>query len=134
MKITITVNDKPVEIELTADQVQAVKKQTEKITDRVKTFEDACEVLGVYPNTTLHVTDKLKTIVTALNEGWTPDWQSNEYKYTIYWKEENSRFVFYDCLFWCRNTSVGSRLCFKSSALAQYCATQFEDLWNEFLR
>ena len=39
MKITVEVNGKPVEIELISDQVQKVKKHTEKITDRVKTFE-----------------------------------------------------------------------------------------------
>jgi hypothetical protein len=51
----------------------------QKITDRVKIFEDACEVLGLFPNAVAQDDDtideaaykKLKVIAKALNEGWT---------------------------------------------------------------
>lgn len=43
MKITVEVNGKPVEIELTKDQVAKVKKHTDKITDRIKTFKDVLD-------------------------------------------------------------------------------------------
>lgn len=46
MKITVEINGKPVEIELTKDQVSLVKKQTEKITDRIKTFQDVLDYIG----------------------------------------------------------------------------------------
>lgn len=59
---------------------------SQKITDRVKTFEDACEVLGLNPSTVYddpaNAADeiayrKLKIIIKALNEGWTPDWDNS---------------------------------------------------------
>lgn len=135
MKVTVQVNGKPVEIELTADQVQKVKKHTDKITDRVKTFEDACEVLGYAVPKSMHVVDKLKVIAEALNEGWKPDWNdSNQYKYVPYFKWNGTKFVSDDYYSWYSSASVGSRLCFSNSALAIYIATQFEDLYNEFLQ
>ncbi len=135
MKVTVEVNGKPVEIELTPDQVQKVKKHTEKITDRVKTFEDACEVLGQSVPLNMHVVDKLKLIADALNEGWKADWNdTNQYKYFPYFKWNDSKFVCHDYYLWYSPTNVGSRLCFKNSDLAIYIAKQFEDLYNEFLQ
>lgn len=74
--------------------LQAVKMVAPKdITKRVKTYADACAVLGIEPmNETVLAKlgftkdeiayRKLKTIAEALNEGWRPDWaNSNEYKY-----------------------------------------------------
>jgi len=61
--------------------------------DRIKTFEDACAELELYPEEVLAgfmktaSTDeiayrKLRIIAEALNEGWKPDWSnSDEYKY-----------------------------------------------------
>lgn len=135
MKVTIEVNGKPVEIELTADQVSAVKKSTQKITDRVKTFEDACEVLGIKEPYKVHPVDQLKTIATALNEGWTPDWQnSNQYKYVPYFRHDGTACVYYGYDLWTASCNGGSRLCFKSAELAKYAGEQFIDLYNEFLR
>lgn len=74
--------------------LQAVKTVTPKdITKRVKTYADACAVLGIEPMNEAVLAKlgftkdeiayrKLKTIAEALNEGWQPDWaNSNEYKY-----------------------------------------------------
>lgn len=74
--------------------LQAVKSVAPKdITKRVKTYADACAVLGIEPIneevfTKLGFTKdeiayrKLKTVVEALNEGWRPDWSdSSDYKY-----------------------------------------------------
>lgn len=62
---------------------------TQKITDHVKTFEDACSRLGLNSGMFLPgdskdeiAYKKLKVIAKALNEGWQPDWtNSNQYKY-----------------------------------------------------
>ena len=135
MKVTVQVNGKPVEIELTADQVQKVKKHIDKITDRVKTFQDACEVLGYAIPKSMHVVDKLKVIAEALNEGWKPDWNnSTQVKYVPWFKWNGTAFVFSDYYYWRSYTAVGSRLCLRNSDLAIYIATQFEDLYNEFLQ
>ena len=77
------------------------------ITERVKTFEDACKVLGEsHPFVTLYqsyMNDlpeheesdkdvpaylKLRIIVAALNEGWEPQYTEDEYRYYPW-------FVFY---------------------------------------
>lgn len=137
MKVTIEINGKPVEIELTADQIQKVKKHTDKITDRVKTFEDACEVLDISEAyaAELHSIDKLKLIVKALNEGWTPDWNnSSQSKYVPWFEWNGTAFVCNGYSSWYSRTHVGSRLCFKNSDLAIYAAKQFQDLYNEFLQ
>jgi hypothetical protein len=74
------------------------------ITERIKSFEDACKILGL--NTTILNAEfhndldgeakaaiaflKLLVITKALNEGWTPDWDNdNEYKYYQWWNMQN---------------------------------------------
>ncbi len=74
-----------------------------KITDRVKTFEDACRILKIDPAATFELSTsapelegdlksiaaytKLTIIVRALNEGWKPNWEdSSEAKYFPYLK------------------------------------------------
>lgn len=124
---------------------EEVQKPVGSITDRIKTFEDACKETGIFPTeltvTGTGITDdhmkgiaafhKLTIIAKALNEGWKPDWKnSSEYKYYPYFDMENG-FVFVD--FGCsrQRSLVGSRLCFKSSELATYAGKQFLDLYKE---
>lgn len=143
MKVTVNINGIDTEIELTSDQVAKVKKQSTKVTDRIKTFQDACEELGIDSNE-LHLHDdygvsafiKLQIIVKALNEGWIPDWKnSSQYKYYPYFKTSESgagfSLVYFDS--WITGTFVGSRLCYKNSELAMYAGEQFSDLYNQFL-
>ncbi len=119
---------------------------SQKITDRVKTFEDACEVLGLQESDVLPagVPDKdyssiiayckLIIVARALNEGWVPDWDNgNQRKWIPYFKMGGFGFSHTYCVGWIAHTAVGSRLCFKSQELAQYAGTQFEDLYKQFL-
>lgn len=122
---------------------------SQKITDRIKTFEDACEVAQPSENVSILLNyngvdkdmigalafAKLTIIARALNEGWTPDWSnSNQYKWYPYF-EYKAGFGFsytrYD--FWLTSTDVGSRLCFKNEELAKYAGTQFQSIYNDFL-
>lgn len=129
--------------------LQAVKSVTPKdITKRVKTYADACSVLGIEPIneevfTKLGFTKdeiayrKLKTVVEALNEGWRPDWSDrSDYKYWN-WFVYNPSSAGFGCAYTNNapshtNTYVGSRLCFKTRELAAYAGRQFEDLYNDF--
>lgn len=118
-----------------------------KIIDRIKSFEDACAELELDPEEILAgfretaskdeiAYRKLKIIAKALNEGWKPDWSnSNEYKYFPWldYSRSASGFVYSDTYCTCTDTSVGSRLCFKSKELALYIGEQFIDLYNEYL-
>ncbi len=118
----------------------------QNITDRVKTFEDACKVLNLdkvkigiggldedAPSIVAYT--KLVIIAKALNEGWKPNWSdSNEYKYVPWFKEKSGFGLSYDVYDgWVTFTAVGSRLCYKSRELAEYAGKQFADLYNEFL-
>ena len=148
------------------------------VTERIKTFEDACNALGGghpfvkslngYVNH-IHEEDapdsdivaflKLRIVAAALNEGWTPDWGNmdqrkwfyilTEQEYNDLEEEEKCRVVgrassnayAYGGLVYASanyvssssSTYFGSRLAFKSSELAEYCAKQFGELWAAFL-
>ncbi len=81
-------------------------------------------------------TIKLRMIAQVLNEGWAPDWSDyDKYKYTPYFEanEDNTGLVFIVVDDWCASTDVGSRLCFVSRDIAKYAATQFADIYADFL-
>ena len=120
------------------------------ITERVKIFEDVFEVLEDLPHDISSLLEykgknpdmlsaqaylKLTLIARALNEGWEPDWtNSNEYKYMPYFKHKSGFGLSFDGIDrWDTVTTVGSRLCYKSRELAEYAATQFADIYNDYL-
>lgn len=161
------------------------------IMDRVKTYEDACEVLNISPvlncpnlcicekhERTAEMHEhfsyrqaldkqaiaylKLCVITSALNEGWTPQFTEDEYRYFpwfwLYTKEEIDRmskeerkdvvlfggyatygahagFAYANSHRTPSSTpaSIGSRLCFKSAALAEYAGKQFAEIYFAFM-
>lgn len=114
---------------------------SQKITDRVKTYGDACEVLGISSEILAYdeMTEdeqaycKLKIIIRALNEGWTPDWNnSSQYKYYPWFYQNAPGFRLNVVVSYFAASAVGSRLCFKSEELAIYAAKQFLDLYKTF--
>lgn len=126
----------------------------EEITDRVKTYEDACKVLGVEPINEQNAKAqgfrsdeiarrKLETIAAALNEGWKPDWNNtDQYKYYPYFyiqenaKGKGSAGLSYATTHTAAsytNARIGSRLCFYASRLARYASNQFTDLYEQIL-
>lgn len=158
------------------------EKQDEKrpITERVKTFSDACRELGdthpfvrafydYFENIHDEQTQdsdiiaylKLRVICAALNEGWEPQFTKDErrwYPWLYLWTSEEleekdnnwkqdrhlmsigdsntefAGFAFaesYDAPS-SATADVGSRLCLKNEALADYCGKQFIELWADF--
>lgn len=121
----------------------------DNITDRVKSFEDACQVLGISTNVpevkglprkhqkAIIANYKLIIIAEALNEGWKPNWQdSDEYKYYPWFDMSNPAGVGYSNSPYTAsytNASVGSRLCLKNRELAIYFGQTFTDLFNDSL-
>lgn len=126
----------------------------EEITDRVKTYEDACKVLGVEPINEQNAKAqgfrsdeiarrKLETIAAALNEGWKPDWNNtDQYKYYPYFYiQENAKGKGSAGLSCAVATNaatdtaavIGSRLCFYALRLARYAGNQFTDLYEQIL-
>lgn len=126
---------------------------------RVKSYADACAVLGIPQQedailAKLGFTEdeiarrKLHTIAQALNEGWSPNWNdTNEYKYYPWFYIQPNLFgghaynganaglgsagTYYAAAG--TGAAVGTRLCFKTSALARYAGEQFTDLYTEIL-
>jgi hypothetical protein len=113
----------------------------QKITDRVKTYGDACEVLGISSEIIGYdelsedevAYIKLKVIVKALNEGWTPDWNNtNEPKYYPWFYMNKPGFRLYAVPGRYTHSDVGSRLCFQKREVAEYAVSQFIDLYKTF--
>ena len=153
------------------------------IKERIKTFDDARNELGrmaengdetaatllsdyesncdnIQSKTTLAAM-KLSIISYALNEGWEPQFTTDEYRYYPWFflytqkeidemdEEDKGRVlgrsgnvagayagVAYSGTGFASSysyTSVGGRLCFKTSALAEYAGKQFLDIWADFM-
>ena len=119
------------------------------IMDRVKTFDDACRILHIAPNDALPprvgkvmepdmisiaAYTKLIIIARALNDGWKPNWKdSSEYKYYPWFDlSSGSGLSYYVYVFLYSGSGVGSRLCFKSSELAEYAGKQFIDIYTDY--
>lgn len=125
----------------------------DNITERIKTFEDACLELGeehqyvkAYrewmrvsfaecEDVTAYL--KLRIICAALNEGWVSRYKGGKKGWSPYFIIKTGT----DGLF-CPASSyapslacviVGSSLCLKSEALATYCGKQFIYIWKDYL-
>ena len=130
---------------------QERKKELEKffpelkpqlIIDRVKTYEDALEVLrrdhfdekNLYPREIAR--RKLEIIIEALNEGWKPDLSNHqESKWYCYFNGSVAGLGYSPSL----NspavalTALGVLFCLKSKKLADYVGEQFKSLYEEML-
>lgn len=123
------------------------------ITERVKTFQDACIVLGEHHAfvAAFRIAEangafgsdaiaylKLRIIVAALNEGWKPKFTDDEFRWFPYFHGEKQG-AYISFLASSADVpsfgyvSVGSRLCLKSKELAEYCGKQFIDIWQDYL-
>lgn len=125
---------------------------------KIKTFENACTLLKLnskhlpivkalpkQDQAALVAHYKLIIIARALNqesnEGkpWQPNWHDYSSKYYPYFTVKASAkvpsgfgFSFSNCDSWYSATSVGSRLCYRTSELALYAGKQFKKLYQEY--
>lgn len=116
-----------------AKQVKVLKKffsVPQDIRDKVKSFLDACKVLGIDPESVYSKSDskiiiafkKLMIIIQALNEGWYPNWNNeSEYKYWNYFNMKGG-FSYSNTDYYYANTNVPSALLLKSRELAVHAA------------
>ena len=120
---------------------------SQDVTERVKTYLDACHELGREPldekkllelGLTEHdiAYQKLTLIIEALNEGWKADVCDANVRRWYPWFKPNgspSSFAFrgspYDHA--SAYAGSGSRLCYKTRELAEYSAKQFIDIWKD---
>ncbi|MBO9671987.1 MAG: hypothetical protein J7577_00975 [Sphingobacteriaceae bacterium] len=122
------------------------KEHLLNITERIKSYQDACEHQGITPlnvgyfsflpeidRVHAFAAHKVVTIIRSLNEGWVPDWSDDDQsKYYVWYKNSGAGFscsVYgYDCAY----SDVGSRLHFKTLELAQYFGKNFTTEINEY--
>lgn len=133
------------------------EREYEDITNRVKSYADACKVLGIEPMDEDSMKAQgfrpdeiarrqLETITEALNEGWKPNWtDTDEYKfYPWFYIEVSEVQTEGDLRRVCRafvrvyaatNTiaNIGSRLCFHDRETARYAGRTFTDLYAQIL-
>ena len=122
------------------------------ITERIKTFEDACDALGdEHPLVTQYrltaaaykgdpMTEdfiaflKLRIIAAALNEGWEPTFEKDEERWYPWFTVKQGGLVFSNANYAGLGsfTSIGMRLAFKSKELAEYAGKQFTDIYKDF--
>ena len=136
------------------------EREYEDITNRVKSYADACKVLGIEPMDEDSMKAQgfrpdeiarrqLETITEALNEGWKPNWaDTDEYKfYPWFYIEVNEvqtggaydgAYAGLSCAYThgaaaSTLTYIGSRLCFHDSDTARYAGRTFTDLYEQIL-
>ena len=111
-----------------------------KITDRIKTVDDALDYLGMNkPSFYLYLGgmpidtqayEKLKLVVKALNEG------KSDNNYSPYFnklKKPGCGFYISDYSIWDSCSLVSAHLLLNTVDLAVYCGTQFEQLWYDYI-
>lgn len=114
----------------------------------IKSYEDACKVLGIQPisenavaafpkedRKSMLAYHKLTIIARAINGGWKPDWNDRtQYKYYPIFFYENAGLSFANAITSASYTTAyfGSRLCFKTEAMSDYAAATFADLYTDF--
>ena len=114
------------------------------ITERVKSVEDACEILGPKdeevqnlrqlealdsPPQKLLDYQKLVVVIKALNEGWYPNFENKDCKYYPWFSMRDGQVLF--CVdFYCSCARVPAPTLFKSSELVKYATSQFLDLYR----
>lgn len=120
-----------------------------KITDKIKSFEDAMNATG-RPNVPAFVDVpedlceyfvahyKMSVIAEALNDGWKADWNDESQCKYIPWflnSGVSSGFAFDDTNYDYSIASAGnaSRLCFAERELAEYAGREFIEIWNAIL-
>ncbi len=108
------------------------------IMDRVKTLEDAANIVGYrtaysFPTNKeekrTNAIAKLQTVIKALNEGWEPDW-SNAYqcKWNIHFPDGSVSACYFG---WSTLRNFPSGLYLKSKELCQHLIKHFEPLLKE---
>lgn len=150
-----------------------VDEKPRNVMERVKTFEDACNELGIDHNEWMQDKKelgleadviaylKLRIIAAALNEGWKPQFTTDEYRYFPWFclytqseidemnEEDKSRVVYRSDIYASASggvafaytvsdssdayTYIGSRLAFKTRELAEYAGRQFVEIWADYV-
>lgn len=119
-----------------------------KITDRIKSYEDACCELGIEPMDESEMRRagfrqdeidrrKIEVITFVLNDCEQLDWADTSQRKYLPWFDfdASSGFAFNDTCYGSSDAGAGdaSRLCFKSEELARYAGQTFTELYKSII-
>ncbi|MFY7880565.1 MAG: hypothetical protein ACOVP6_10885 [Lacibacter sp.] len=122
-----------------------IKEKPKDVMERIKTVDDILAAHGLtkaqFDKRCESLSDDekayriLKMLAQTLNEGWQPDWNNDsQYKYyAFFYMGGSSGFRCDGYGHWYSFSVVGSRLCFKSSKLAEYAGKQFTEVYKQFM-
>lgn len=137
--MTLDING--VTITLTQDQLQEIAKQTNgiRIIEEINSYEDACKILSIIPETGASTWKKINTIAKAMNfiengfKIWKPDFRdTDEEKYYPIHEIKSSGFSFYDSSFSYYSAS-GHVSFLKTKKASDLLGTKFLNLYKELL-
>jgi hypothetical protein len=136
------------ELKMLLEENFGVSFFSQKITDRVKTWEDVLEISGrdeedILPyfkprdkrERSINAFAKIQLISEVLNQDWTADLNNhNQYKWYPWFEKKSSGWVLtsdgYSISF---GSSVGSGFFYKSEELALFAGKTFIDIYNDYL-
>lgn len=121
-----------------------------KKTKLATSFEEICEIKGYDIEKSLPTVSsvpeqfrkqiialaKAMIITEYLNDGWIPDWDNYyEWKYVIWFSMDKPGFRLYVVRLYVSFThsGAGSRLCFRTRALAEHAAKYFLEIYKELM-
>lgn len=115
-----------------------------KITDRIRSFEDACEYNNTNSNATRFVVgtrqqryqERVAEITKALNEGWVPNYdRESQYKFTPWFYLDKPGFRFDGSTYALTDagTGGGSRFAFKTRELSDYAGKHFLKEYEQWM-
>jgi hypothetical protein len=152
MSKTLTIDDSTARkiYPTAAPELKAILEETysagffsQKITDRIKTFEDACEYNNTNPKARRFTIgtrnqiyqERVAEIVKALNEGWLADYNDSNYKYSPYFYLNKPGFRFHvSCYGFAASGSTGGpRFALKNRELSDYAGQQFVKEYEQWL-
>lgn len=121
---------------------------SEKITDKVKCWQDVVDVLEeqgedvVLPykvaktkqQKSINALYKIQCITKVLNEGWEPDFNnSSKYKYYPWFEYKKSGLSVYSVGYYCVFAFYPFGFYYKTRELAEYSSEVFIDIYKEYL-
>lgn len=120
------------------------KEIKKDVTERIKTFDDACREAGTTEkefekkysilDAQGYASEQFKLLRNVVNENWQPNWDdSNEYKYFIWYDMRGKGSLdFVDYRYW--DTYAPGSSCFKTEKLARFIESQFPDIIRTYFK
>ncbi len=104
------------------------------IKERVKTFENACDIAGIDPRS-VPEDEHILVIIYVINEGWISDYEDDSQEKYRVWNEfkKGSGWCYCGSYYFFVNSYSGARLDIESKEKAEYIGKNFRPEWSAYL-